>query len=94
MSIASVTANWIEKGPGVSRYNLTITIQEGINCSTGVSIPPEGLCPMYPFVYIHDMDFAEQSRICAQYCRQRLLEPELTSFAETLQQRNSYFKIS
>lgn len=27
MSVASVTANWIERGPGVSRYNPKIKIQ-------------------------------------------------------------------
>lgn len=88
--MASLTANWQEKGLEVSCFNPIITLQGQIYHSIGAFVPPKGLCLTYLSVCIHDTNFSEHSSIRAQSCDQKLLQPVLTALVEMLQQHSSY----
>ncbi len=56
--MASVRADFVPRGPGVSNFNSTITVHDRIYQRIGAHIPPVGKKPRFAAVYIHDTDKA------------------------------------
>ena len=89
LSMASVTANWVARGPGSSNFNPTMTVQGRVYHWIGALVPPQHLQPSFLSVYIHDTDFSNQAGI-RRGANPRLNEGLLTRLAATLSQHNPY----
>ncbi|CDF40018.1 unnamed protein product [Chondrus crispus] len=61
LSMASVVAKWVNRGPGPSNFNPTMTMQGEMYHYMGPMMPSEGRVPSYASVYIHDTDYATQT---------------------------------
>ena len=62
LSMGSVTAKWVNRGPGTSAFNPTITMHGRIYHYLGAMMPPVGRGPSFLSVYIHDTDYTEQTQ--------------------------------
>ncbi|CDF36554.1 unnamed protein product [Chondrus crispus] len=60
--MASVVAKWVNRGPGPSNFNPTMTMQDEMYHYMGPMMPSEGRVPSYASVYIQDTDYATQTR--------------------------------
>lgn len=89
LSMASVVAKWVSRGPGPSTFNPTITMQGRMYHYIGALLPSQGRSPAFASVYIHDTDYATQSRTRLNAAPQ-LDEALLAELAEMLHGRNPY----
>ncbi len=89
LCMASVHANWVNRGEGQSNFNPTVTCQGRIHHFLGALQPATGRRPAFLSVYIHDTDFDVQSELRSQNfaCVDRAL---LTSLASMLNHHNTY----
>ena len=62
LAMASVRAEFVARGLGVSKYNPTITVHGRMYHEMGALIPPTGKKPRFAAVYIHDTEQATQNR--------------------------------
>ncbi|CDF38542.1 unnamed protein product [Chondrus crispus] len=60
--MAFVVAKWVNRGPVPSNINPTMTMQGEMYHEMGPMMPFEGRAPSYASVYIHDTDYATQTR--------------------------------
>ncbi|CDF40520.1 ATP dependant DNA helicase [Chondrus crispus] len=89
LSMASVVAKWVARGPGASNFNPTMTMQGRIYHYMGPLLPSTCRDPAFLSVYIHDTDYAEQSQIRAGRVRE-LDEGILTQLTAMLHHVNPY----
>ncbi|CDF38639.1 unnamed protein product [Chondrus crispus] len=87
--MASVVAKWVNRGPGPSNFNPTMTMQGGMYHYMGPMMPSEGRAPSYASVYIHDTDYATQTRTRLGTSRQ-LEEALMTQLTHMLHECNPY----
>ena len=87
--MASVVAKWVKRGPGASNFNPTMTIQGEMYHYMGPMMPAEGRAPSYASVYIHDTDYATQTRTRLGSSRQ-LEEALMTQLTHMLHECNPY----
>ena len=62
LSMASINANFVNRGLGSSKWNPTITIQGRLYHEIGALFPELDKKPRYCAVYIHDTDYKEQAK--------------------------------
>ncbi|CDF36294.1 unnamed protein product [Chondrus crispus] len=89
LSMASVVAKWVNRGPGPSNFNPTMTMQGGMYHYMGPMMPSEGRAPSYASVYIHDTDYATQTRTRLGTSRQ-LEEALMMQLTHMLHECNPY----
>ncbi|CDF33944.1 ATP dependant DNA helicase PIF1 [Chondrus crispus] len=89
LSMASVVAIWVNRGPGPSNFNPTMTTQGEMYHYMGPMMPSEGRAPSYASVYIHDTDYATQTRTRLENSR-RLEEALMTQLTHMLHECNLY----
>ena len=87
--MASVTANWVARGPGSSNFNPTMTVQGRLYHWIEALVRPEYLQPSFLSVYIHDTELSNKAGI-RRGANTRLNEGLLTRLATTLSQHNPY----
>ncbi|CDF33021.1 unnamed protein product [Chondrus crispus] len=87
--MASVVAKWVNRGPGPSNFNPTMTTQGGMYHYMGPMMPSEGRAPSYASVYIHETDYATQTRTRLGTSRQ-LEEALMTQLTHMLHECNPY----
>ncbi|CDF38382.1 ATP dependant DNA Helicase PIF1 [Chondrus crispus] len=87
--MASVVAKWVSRGPGTSNFNPTMTMQREMYHYMGPMMPSEGRAPFYASVYIHDSDYATQTRTRLGNSR-RLEEALMTQRTQMLHECNTY----
>ncbi|CDF32173.1 unnamed protein product [Chondrus crispus] len=87
--MASVVAKWVNRGPGPSNFNPTMTMQGGMYHYMGPMMPSEGRAPSYASVYIHDTDYATQTHTRLGTSRQ-LEEALMTQLTHMLHECNPY----
>ncbi|CDF41005.1 unnamed protein product, partial [Chondrus crispus] len=89
LSMASVVTEWVNRGPGPSNFNPTMTMQGGMYHYMGPMMPSEGRAPSYASVYIHDTEYATQTRTRLGTSRQ-LEEALMTQLTHMLHECNPY----
>ena len=89
LSMASVVAKWVNRGPGPSNFNPTMTMQGGMYHYMGPMMPAKGRAPSYVSVYIHDTDYVTQTRTRLGSSR-RLEEALMTQLTHMLHECNPY----
>ncbi len=62
--MASVRAEFVARGPGVSKYNPTVTVHGRMYHEMEALLPPTGMKPRFAAVYIHD---TEQAALLRKY---------------------------
>ncbi|CDF40383.1 ATP dependant DNA helcase [Chondrus crispus] len=87
--MASVVAKWVNRGPGPSNFNPTMTMQGGMYRYMSPMMPSEGRAPSCASVYIHDTDYATQTRTRLGNSRQ-LEEALMTQLTYMLHECNPY----
>ncbi|CDF35745.1 ATP dependant DNA Helicase Pif1 [Chondrus crispus] len=87
--MASVVAKWVNRGPGTSNFNPTMTMQGDMYHYMGPMMPSEGRAPSYASVYIHDSDYATHTRTTLGNSR-RLEEALMTQLTHMLHECNPY----
>ena len=85
LAMASVRADFVARGPGVSRYNPTVTVHGKMYHERGALIPPTGKKPRFAAVYIQDTEQAAQNR---KHSYGVLREELLYSLGNFLQESN------
>ena len=86
LAMASVRAEFVGRGPGISKYNPTITVHGRMYHEMGALIPPTRKKPRFAAVYIHDTDNAVQHR---KHFYGILREDLLSRLATILHENNS-----
>ncbi len=91
LCMASVHANWVNRGEGQSKFNPTGTLQGRIHHFVAALQPAPGRSPAFLWVCIHDTDFDVQSELRSLNCAgvDRTL---LTNLASMLNQHNTYIQ--
>ncbi|CDF36188.1 ATP dependant DNA helicase PIF1 [Chondrus crispus] len=89
LSMASVVAKWVNRGPGSSNFNPTMTMQGEMYHYMGPMMPSEGRVPSYASVYIHDTAYATQMRTRLGNST-RLEEALMTQLTHMLHECNPY----
>ena len=84
-----MVAKWVNRGPGPSNFNPTMTMQGEMYHHIGPMMPSEGLGPSYASDYIHDTDYATQTRTRLGSSR-RLEEALMTQLTHMLHECNPY----
>ncbi|CDF38180.1 ATP dependant DNA helicase PIF1 [Chondrus crispus] len=79
----------VSRGPGSSNFNPTMTMQGEIYHYMGPMMPSEGRVPSYGPVYIHDTDYATQTRTRLGNST-RLEEALMTQLTHMLHECNPY----
>ncbi len=87
--MASVHANWMNRGEGQANFNPTVTLQGRINHFLGALQAAPGSGPAFLSVYIHHTDVDVQAELRSQNFAgaDRAL---LTSLVGMLNQHNTY----
>ena len=83
--MASVRADFVTRGPGISKFNPTITVRSRMPHEMGAHIPPTGNKQRFAAVYIHDTEDAAHNRKNF-YCALR--EDLLSRLASMLPEKN------
>ena len=52
----------MSRGPGVSKFNLNVTVHGRMYHDVGALEPVNGMIPRYSSVYIHDMEQSNSNR--------------------------------
>ena len=84
--MASVRAEFVSPDPGVSKYNLTITVQVRIYDEIGTLQSAIGILPIHGSVYINDTEHAISNR---KHFYNGLRESLLSQLAVTLEENNN-----
>ena len=74
LAVASVRANFVERGPGSSKFFPTVTVHGRMYHQMGALIPPQSNKPRFAAVYIHDTDHAALRKYFYSDIREDLLE--------------------
>ncbi|CDF40386.1 ATP dependant DNA helicase [Chondrus crispus] len=90
LSMASVVAKWVNKGPGTSNFNPTMTMQGEMYHYMGPMMPSEGRAPSFASVYIHDTDYGTQTRTRLGGASTRLEDTLLMQLTHMLHECNPY----
>ena len=62
LAMASVRADFVSRGPAVSKYNPAVTVLGKMYHEIGALEPGHGMIPRFTSVYIHDMEHASSNR--------------------------------
>ena len=89
LAMASVRADFVRRGPGISKYNPTITVHGRMYHEIGALLPATGMVPRYASVYIHDTERAASNR---KHFFSMLREDLLSRLALMLERKNSLVK--
>ncbi|CDF39898.1 ATP dependant DNA helicase PIF1 [Chondrus crispus] len=87
--MASVVAKWVNRGPGPSNFNPTMTMQGETYHYMGPMMPSEERVPSYASIYIHDTAYATQTRTRLGNST-RLEEALMTQLTHMLHECNPY----
>ncbi|CDF38585.1 ATP dependant DNA helicase [Chondrus crispus] len=90
LSMASVVAKWVNRGPGTSNFNPTMTMQGEMYHYMGPMMPSEGRAPSFASVYIHDTDYGTQTRTRLGGASTRLEDTLLMQLTHMLHECNPY----
>ncbi|CDF37017.1 ATP dependant DNA helicase [Chondrus crispus] len=90
LSMASVVAKWVNRGPGTSNFNHTMTMQGEMYHYMGPMMPSEGRAPSFASVYIHDTDYGTQTRTRLGGASTRLEDTLLMQLTHMLHECNPY----
>ena len=89
LAMASVGAEFVSRGPGISKYNPTITVHGRMYHEIGALQTTKGMLPRYASVYIHDTEYATKHR---KHFYRSLREGLLSRLALMLEDKNSLVK--
>ena len=93
LCMASVVAKWVNRGPGLSNFNPTMTMQGEMYHYMGPMMPSDARAPSYASDYIHDTDYATQTRTRLRGSR-RLEEALMTQLTHMLHECNSLLPLA
>lgn len=89
LSMASVVAKWVNRGPGLSKFNPKRTMKGEMYHYMGPMMLSEGRATVFCSVYIHDTDFTTQMRTKMGSSR-GLQETLMTKLTHVLHECNPY----
>ncbi|CDF33589.1 Putativ ATP dependant DNA helicase [Chondrus crispus] len=90
LSMASVVAKWVNRGPGTFNFNPTMTMQGEMYHYMGPMMLSEGRAPSFASVYIHDTDYGTQTRTRLGGASTRLEDTLLMQLTHMLHECNPY----
>ena len=87
--MASVRADFVSRGPGVSKFNLNVTFHGRMYHDIGALEPVNGMIPRYASVYMHEMEHATSNR--KHFCY-GLQEDLLSQYSLMLEEKKNLVK--